>query len=393
MKKKYYILVGLITCMFMFFPLSGVKADVNTMMCEYYDNMNDRKVAIYYNTDTTDYFIQYYETDWLNSDGYTGFKNKYTYISPSAEESLFIGAKCPKRAFFDVDGNKEFCFDNADGKDKGFCMGDKDLETDELLPLKHKGLDVAYKTSLNKLNGYFDHYIDANGKLTISGRSFCAGVYGSNKTDESKKRSYNNVLYFGAEDAYNTYIGKKFPSKITTESVKQEMLDGYSKALKESESLEKVTNACHQLIDEDLASGKITEQEAEKEKEKLTKENLYDEEYVRERLENILPDVYIENGHIYTGKYYCGIFGEGSFKIVKDVFGIVKILIPAIIILLGMADFLKVVFSGEEKDMKTAGMRLVKRLIIGIIFILLPVLLGFIFDIVGFSENCLGQLI
>lgn len=99
-----------------------------------------------------------------------------------------------------------------------------------------------------------------------------------------------------------------------------------------------------------------------------------------------------ENPDKYTGKVYCEIFGEKTWGYVKNIYTIIKILIPALIIVLGMIDFMKVLFSGEEKDMKSAGQRFLKRIIAGVIFILLPVLLQFLMGLFGFSEDCLQQL-
>lgn len=95
----------------------------------------------------------------------------------------------------------------------------------------------------------------------------------------------------------------------------------------------------------------------------------------------------------YKGELYCDIFGAGTWGYIKQLYTIVKILIPVLVIVLGMIDFLKVVFSGEEKDMKTSGTRFLKRIIAGIILLLLPVLLQFLMELVGFSEDCLQKLI
>lgn len=95
----------------------------------------------------------------------------------------------------------------------------------------------------------------------------------------------------------------------------------------------------------------------------------------------------------YNGKIYCSIFGENTWNFIKSMYKIIKNLIPVLIIVLGIVDFLRVVFSGEEKDMKASGTRFLKRILAGIIFILLPALILFLFNIVGFSEDCLQQLI
>lgn len=92
-----------------------------------------------------------------------------------------------------------------------------------------------------------------------------------------------------------------------------------------------------------------------------------------------------------TTRFACGFIGEKTMGYIKTLYTIIKIIIPALIIVLGMIDFMKVLFSGEEKDMKTAGKRFLKRIIAGVIFILLPILLQFLIELFGFSENCLQE--
>ena len=72
---------------------------------------------------------------------------------------------------------------------------------------------------------------------------------------------------------------------------------------------------------------------------------------------------------------------------------IIRFGIPVLIIIFGMLDFAKVVLSGEEKSMKEALNKFLKRVIAGIIVLLAPVLIQTIFNIVGFSDNCISNFI
>lgn len=100
--------------------------------------------------------------------------------------------------------------------------------------------------------------------------------------------------------------------------------------------------------------------------------------------------------HVCSQQIVCGLFCPdegGTWSYIKLLYNLVRIVVPVLVIVLGMVDFATVVFSGEDKDMKAAGQRFLKRVIIGVAFILLPFLIDFIFDLVGFSEDCLGKLI
>lgn len=79
----------------------------------------------------------------------------------------------------------------------------------------------------------------------------------------------------------------------------------------------------------------------------------------------------------------CAVFGEKTTKLIEWAIDLIQIAIPVIIIIMSIVDFTGVALSGEEKNFKAAGSKLVKRLVIGIAFILLPMLLAFIIDFSG----------
>lgn len=72
-----------------------------------------------------------------------------------------------------------------------------------------------------------------------------------------------------------------------------------------------------------------------------------------------------------------------TIKIVKRIYDIIKVLIPVLIVILSTVDFLKVVIYDDEKNYKSAFDKLVKRLIIGVIFFLLPILVSFVIKYSG----------
>lgn len=82
----------------------------------------------------------------------------------------------------------------------------------------------------------------------------------------------------------------------------------------------------------------------------------------------------------------CNLLGNEFGKMVKWVIDFIQISIPILIIIMTISNFTGVVFSGEEKNFKAAGAKLVKRLIIGVAIILLPMLITFIIDFSGVLE-------
>lgn len=82
----------------------------------------------------------------------------------------------------------------------------------------------------------------------------------------------------------------------------------------------------------------------------------------------------------------CKVFGDEDSQTWKIVNWIVHLLIygiPILVVLLGIVDFLGVVFSGEEDKMKEAQKKVIMRLVVGIVFLFVPSILKFIIDISG----------
>lgn len=83
----------------------------------------------------------------------------------------------------------------------------------------------------------------------------------------------------------------------------------------------------------------------------------------------------------------CEMFKETKTgDIIRWIIKLIQIAIPVIIIIMTIVDFAGVAISGEEKNFKAAGNKFMKRLVIGIAFILLPMLLTFIIDFSGALE-------
>lgn len=72
-----------------------------------------------------------------------------------------------------------------------------------------------------------------------------------------------------------------------------------------------------------------------------------------------------------------------TVKLIKQVYTLIRYLVPVLIIALSIVDFLKVLLSGEEKAYKTAWSKFIKRLIIGVVILILPILISFIINLSG----------
>ena len=81
------------------------------------------------------------------------------------------------------------------------------------------------------------------------------------------------------------------------------------------------------------------------------------------------------------------IFGKTFINFLQDnVFKIIYIAVPIILLVLTTVDFAKVVFVDDKEGIKKAGSRFGKRLIAAILVYLTPTILIFIVDIIGADE-------
>lgn len=81
------------------------------------------------------------------------------------------------------------------------------------------------------------------------------------------------------------------------------------------------------------------------------------------------------------------IFGKTFINFLQDnIFKIIYIAVPIILLVLTTIDFAKVVFVNDKEGIKKAGSRFGKRLIASILIYLTPTILIFIVDIIGADE-------
>ena len=68
-----------------------------------------------------------------------------------------------------------------------------------------------------------------------------------------------------------------------------------------------------------------------------------------------------------------------TMKIIGLIIGVVKVILPVIIIITAMITFTKVVISGKDEDFKESAKTVMKKVIAGIIIFLIPEMIHFVF--------------
>jgi len=321
---------------------------------------------IYYSTTEDKFFVEAHRSnqarmtyDW---DSNAVFKSSY------AKDKLSKG-ECPSNSYIENDGlSSEICFDN-NSTENGWCK----TSDPGGIGTEFRGTSKLEYDNMGQINTWLNNWsygnvncLDLVGKDTATMETFISDKFDDDWESyihEQKLSSASRILEW-ANAKKEKVAGEKrdeFVLRCTSEiNNSQELTDEQKQQTTENLNNIDGDNIADEWV-EDL--GKTEEEEA---------------------AENERPK--------YTGKRYCGIFGEGTWKIIKSLYGIVKVIIPVLVVILGMIDFASVVFSGEDKDMKTAGQRFIKRIIIAVVLILLPPILSFIFNLAGFSEGCLSEL-
>lgn len=81
-------------------------------------------------------------------------------------------------------------------------------------------------------------------------------------------------------------------------------------------------------------------------------------------------------------------FSNGkTLNFLRRMYNFIKIIIPILIIALSIIDFLKVILISDDKNYKSAWDKFIKRLIIGVIFFLVPVIVSFLLNYSGIGTE------
>ena len=87
----------------------------------------------------------------------------------------------------------------------------------------------------------------------------------------------------------------------------------------------------------------------------------------------------------------CG-FSTRLLLWVVNIMKWVKYIVPALVILLGILDFIKAITSDKDDEMKKAQGRFIKRLIVAALIFIVPFIIEFILDKMGFAANDCGVI-
>lgn len=87
--------------------------------------------------------------------------------------------------------------------------------------------------------------------------------------------------------------------------------------------------------------------------------------------------------------YDCGFSGK-LILFIGNIIRWVKYIIPIVVIMLGILDFIKAIVADKEDEMKKAQQRFIKRLIAAALIFIIPVILEFVLNKMGFNAMGCG---
>ncbi len=89
---------------------------------------------------------------------------------------------------------------------------------------------------------------------------------------------------------------------------------------------------------------------------------------------------------VFADSIQCDAWGD-ALQDLQNLFDLLKIIIPLLVIGLSSYDFVKAITSKEAKDVKKAYQTFLKRLILAVIFFFLPVLINLFLDMAGVNST------
>lgn len=93
---------------------------------------------------------------------------------------------------------------------------------------------------------------------------------------------------------------------------------------------------------------------------------------------------------VYAAQMSCDSLGDFKTDL-QNLFNLLKIIVPLLVIGLSIYDFIKAVTAKDNKDLKEAFKRMLKRFVYAIILFFLPVILNLVLDlIVTNSDVCIS---
>lgn len=209
------------------------------------------------------------------------------------------------------------------------------------------------------------------GSMVVSARDECYYMIGT--SNETTISTYGNFIKFIVEDGTNfnvTYISDGSSTQYISRN------SSFESAF---ESLYKVNYACPSVIY--IHRVKTTQGD----RFKLSGDNA--DNSVKFTLSKE-PD---NSGASEMPDNTCeSLFSENLLKKLQEYFDIFKIVVPILVLVLSSLDFAKSVLNNDSDDFRKTQIKFAKRLVLAVVFFLLPILLSFLLKLINSNVSTCG---
>ena len=249
-----------------------------------------------------------------------------------------------------------------------------------------------YRCTIGDVNSIVASYRDRNLKLDDNFTEF--EFTDANSAEKIYYDIYNQELYIEAYNtdqaiAFLTYIDSNFNNSFKAQSnfIINTNKDGINHWLNSNNIFE-----CYETaqINLDLTAGVFYDNY-----DNIYRNKMYlsgydrEQEYYIDFFEKEINDPSLPTDNL-DNNNSCGMLGpkDGELvKILRQIYMYIKIIIPVLIIGLGIADLLKSLGTGKDDDLKKAINKFAKRIILAIVFILVPIIISILINISGVTSQ------
>lgn len=212
------------------------------------------------------------------------------------------------------------------------------------------------------------------GSMIVSARDECYYMIGT--SSETTISTFGNYIKFIVEDGTNfnvTYISDSRTFSAASVNFVKNFKDFY-----------KVNYSCPEVL-------YILYYETVEVDRFFIFDNISDDEYTDKFAKFVLSKEPDNSGASEMPDNTCeSLFSENLLKKLQEYFDIFKIVVPILVLVLSSLDFAKSVLNNDSDDFRKSQLKFAKRLVLAVVFFLLPILLSFLLKLINSNVSTCG---
>lgn len=215
------------------------------------------------------------------------------------------------------------------------------------------------------------------GSMIVSARDECYYMIGT--SSETTISTFGNYIKFIVEDGTNfnvTYISDSRTVSAASVNFVKDFKDFY-----------KVNYSCPEVL---YMARIILYYETVEVDRFFIFDNISDDEYA-DKSKFVLSKEPDNSGASEMPDNTCeSLFSENLLKKLQEYFDIFKIVVPILVLVLSSLDFAKSVLNNDSDDFRKSQLKFAKRLVLAVVFFLLPILLSFLLKLINSNVSTCG---